>query len=161
MDKINTVNAGIQVVSQDANCEYKDCSSFLKLANGSINDDYYIRDCIHLNNKGQDKLCSALSITKKQDVDSYCYLLRKSLNSTSRNQASSQDNVVNNNWQTVTRKRSHVTTSHVKQHSNSRMFDKRGKTEHQTTRGTSRHTHDNTTAVKPTIGYKTVAMPNH
>ena len=49
-----------------------DCSSFLRLSDGSTNDGYYTKDGIHLTTKGQEKLCQKLLIVKKPGVDTYC-----------------------------------------------------------------------------------------
>ena len=104
MEKIDLVNSGIQGLCQDTGSDYTDCSNFLKLTGGSINDGYYVNDGVHLTNKGQDKLCQKLSLTKKTDVDSYCTTFRKP-RTAEPHDASPSKGDTGIQWQTVTRKR--------------------------------------------------------
>lgn len=68
--RIDTVNAEIQVVCNDTNCKYVENNTSFKLLDGSLNDGYYLHErnttkLVHLNDRGTSKLCDLLNIKAK------------------------------------------------------------------------------------------------
>ena len=69
-DRIDTVNAELQVLCADRGCNFIDNNTAFKLQDGSLNDGYYLIErqspkLIHLNDRGTTKLCEILNIKPK------------------------------------------------------------------------------------------------
>ena len=69
-EKIDSVNAALQVLSGEKNCSYINNDTIFRLQNGSINDGYYLTErntekMVHLNDKGTQKLCELLNVKPK------------------------------------------------------------------------------------------------
>ena len=70
--RIDDVNVGLQVMCGEEDITFVDNSKFLHLADGSINDGYYLKDGVHLNSKATDKLVHNLQLKLKDNVHSAC-----------------------------------------------------------------------------------------
>lgn len=68
--RIDTVNAELQVSCTENNCKYVDNNTSFKLQDGNLNDGYYLHErnttkLVHLNDRGTSKLCDLLNIKPK------------------------------------------------------------------------------------------------
>lgn len=68
---INNVNAAVQGMCEDLSCTYYDVTDILKLADGAINEGFYLDDLVHLTYKGQNKLAMKLNLKPTQTDTPY------------------------------------------------------------------------------------------
>ena len=71
-DKIDTVNAGLQMLCQDEGVSFVDNTPSFHLADGSINDGYLLSDGVHLTRAATDKLTRNLKLKVKDGVRTVC-----------------------------------------------------------------------------------------
>ena len=72
MARIDSVNAGLQVLSGQENATFVDNTTSFHLKDNSINDAYYLVDRTHLTYKGTNKLAQNLNLNIKNGVKSVC-----------------------------------------------------------------------------------------
>ena len=72
MARIDSVNAGLQVLNGQENATFVDNTTSFHLKNNSINDAYYLVDGTHLTYKGTNKLAQNLNLNIKNGVKSVC-----------------------------------------------------------------------------------------
>jgi hypothetical protein len=70
-DRVDLVNAGIQGLCADLACTYCDTTDVLKLADGSMNEGFFMDDLVHLTYKGQNKIAQKLDLKPLQTDSSY------------------------------------------------------------------------------------------
>ena len=71
-ERIDTLNAELQILSADNDCTFIDNNIAFKLQDGTINDGYYLAErdtgkLVHLNDRGTTKLCEILNIKAKNN----------------------------------------------------------------------------------------------
>ena len=63
-DKVHALNAGLQVLAGEEECDFQDHKAFY-LSDGSVNDGYYLADKIHLSAAGSRRLLSDLDLKEE------------------------------------------------------------------------------------------------
>ncbi len=71
-DKIDSVNAGLQVLCQEETVTFKDNNPSFHLADGTINDGYLLADGVHLTRTATDKLAKNLGLNIKSGNKTVC-----------------------------------------------------------------------------------------
>ena len=71
-DKIDSVNAGLQVLCHDEAVNFVNNNSSFHLADGSVNDGYILADGVHLTRTATDKLAKNLGLIMKDGIRSVC-----------------------------------------------------------------------------------------
>ena len=72
-DTIESANAGLQVAcTEKADVSYMDNTPSFKLADGSLNDGYYLADGIHITRAATNKLARNLKLRIKDNVEGAC-----------------------------------------------------------------------------------------
>ena len=69
---IESVNAGLQVMCTEEDATFIDNTPSFHLADGNVNDGYYLNDRIHLTHKATDKLALNLKLNIKKGCKSVC-----------------------------------------------------------------------------------------
>jgi hypothetical protein len=71
-DKIDAVNAGLNVICSDRNVVFIDNAPSFHLGDGAINDGYFVPDGIHLNRAAVNKLAQNLKLKVKDKAEGAC-----------------------------------------------------------------------------------------
>jgi hypothetical protein len=71
-NRIDSVNAGLQVLCGEENVSYIDNSVFFSLKDDSVNDAYLLDDGCHLTYKATDRLAQNLQLQLKDGINSVC-----------------------------------------------------------------------------------------
>lgn len=71
-DKIDAVNAGLNVICSDRNVAFIDNAPSFHLGDGAINDGYFVADGIHLNRAAVNKLAQNLKLRIKDKAEGAC-----------------------------------------------------------------------------------------
>ena len=72
VNRIESTNAGLQVMCEEENVTYIDNSTFFYLKDNSVNDAYLLTDGCHLTHKAADKLALNLKLKLKDGIKSVC-----------------------------------------------------------------------------------------
>ena len=71
-DRIDSLNAGLQVMCNEEECTFINNDESFKLSNGAANDEYLPSDRVHLSYCGTNRLAKNLALTIKQGHNDVC-----------------------------------------------------------------------------------------